>query len=967
MNYVEHLNLFGVEAKQIPCSTGAGAPTTSTEGAVGCLYMDTLTGDVWKCVSEADDKYGWAKLSEGSPDAVKFTAQTLTDEQKAQARKNIGAMSSDVDIPLIEGLVTEDYVDAKVDSEKSERKAEIAVERARIDNLSTMENGSTSGDAELQDLRVGYDGTIYVNAGTAVREQSGRLDARVQTLEELSMSSVSVKVSNRKELTNCLDGNIRITSWTFPDAKTEMDVTARKNPNLVSPEYYLYGEEGWTNWLMEGWSDVTKNVTITRQGNTFVVNGTANSTLAIPFISANKPLHLPAGTYWFIGCPAGGNSSSYVMQWKNVATDSTIAMDYGDGFIKTFDTDVDVRCNALIYSGYTANDVTFRCQVTEGSDPLPYEDYCGNTVSITADSVAPVSGLKSYADYTIIECEKGGSVTVTYPTPSSSYDTENEDLNKQVAELAEAHKTKHRDHTVFTVSELNNSKQFNQNDFTFVGDELWLAKHNTTYYTNGTMIFRYKVDGENFELIGTIDCDFGHINVLDYCAANDCLIFGNGANDEETEGNYFVVVKNPLSLGETALIADCGIKYDVDVGFKVQALWGDSNLGSNNIVVLLSNHSTKITTVMLGKDADGEFNGTYTTLESVERDTVWGVQGADIWGDTLYIGGQIDGNYAIHEVSLTDYSSKTRVRKFYKDDGTRYSGTVQGIYVNSDYVWVFINTGDNVKPCILTKYRASTDWNASGNIETLDATIHNSGYTGKYVSFYGDSITTYTGYVPTGNVSEYTGSSLGVMSVDETWWKITVDTLGMKLLVNNSWSGRCVTTIRDSEENHINSAGCRLENIQQLSTAEHAPDVIIVKLGVNDFLRLGDVTLGSYNGKDPVPTEVSTDFSNAYALMLNNIRTTYPDAELWCCTINQASRLGFPNVRNNVSLNEINDVIVKLASIWGAKVIRHDECGITVFNGSTVFGDYANNMGLHPNATGHKMIANTTIKTMISK
>ena len=48
---------------------------------------------------------------------------------------------------------------------------QINVERARINNIAQLNEGSTTGDAELQDIRVGFNGVTYKNAGAAVRDQ----------------------------------------------------------------------------------------------------------------------------------------------------------------------------------------------------------------------------------------------------------------------------------------------------------------------------------------------------------------------------------------------------------------------------------------------------------------------------------------------------------------------------------------------------------------------------------------------------------------------------------------------------------------------------------------------------------------------------------------------------------------------------------------------------------------------------
>lgn len=222
-------------------------------------------------------------------------------------------------------------------------------------------------------------------------------------------------------------------------------------------------------------------------------------------------------------------------------------------------------------------------------------------------------------------------------------------------------------------------------------------------------------------------------------------------------------------------------------------------------------------------------------------------------------------------------------------------------------------------------------------------------YKGKSLSILGDSISTFAGYIPSGNASYYPNGD--VLVVTDTWWKKLVDALGMTINVNNSWSGSLVTTNKGDS-----SAGCGVR-AESLGTN---PDVIIIWMGTNDFNN--EVGLGTYDGKSDIPSSTTT-FREAYAIMLNKVLTTYPNAEVWVCTLPQSERNGtkvFPERNgNNVALLDFNIAIEELARAFGVKVLNHNGCGLTYQNMSVFNPDE-----LHPNKYGHSLIANNDIHQM---
>ena len=226
----------------------------------------------------------------------------------------------------------------------------------------------------------------------------------------------------------------------------------------------------------------------------------------------------------------------------------------------------------------------------------------------------------------------------------------------------------------------------------------------------------------------------------------------------------------------------------------------------------------------------------------------------------------------------------------------------------------------------------------------------------KYISFMGDSISTYEGWsngtsynstiggnkvwYPNNN---YNGANL---TVDQTWWSLTAKGLGYEIAVNNSWSGSVVCNTQ--------AYNVRAKNLHNTSTGA-TPDVVVIFMGVNDYAA--GTAVGNYDGTAEPPAN-PTNFSEAYGRMIKNILDKYEGVEIYCCTF-LPDRKRFSGSVNNNGIDEsaYNNAIITIAKNMGVNVIElYKDSGINAANISQNTVDK-----LHPNKDGMEKIAKLVI------
>lgn len=206
----------------------------------------------------------------------------------------------------------------------------------------------------------------------------------------------------------------------------------------------------------------------------------------------------------------------------------------------------------------------------------------------------------------------------------------------------------------------------------------------------------------------------------------------------------------------------------------------------------------------------------------------------------------------------------------------------------------------------------------------------------------------------------------------KTWIEVLCDKTGATLIGNGAYSGASLCD-GQADARYAGIEGFSEWTMGTLKQRDDdgndiLPDVVFIYRGTNDMTHSmtkgGFARIDSYDiATNGYPTtdedDESYSFRKAYIMTIKKIRDTYPNAKIYCCTLNVFKRITydrFPTRNNYYSLPQINQCIREIANEMGCGLVELDKDGITFENCYPTYINDSETTPTHPNQTGHNVM-----------
>ena len=285
----------------------------------------------------------------------------------------------------------------------TQTQADVDVLEARVDLLTSLPAGSTAGDAELMDIRVGADGVTYNTAGGAVR---ANINKKLDSIQSSGDAGKPLIVDSNglvsPALLNPVYAHMQSYSSIYPIGDADIaDITT--TDTLMDAIRKLRGIMRWDMVpKKQTISDYAAGTDTSQIAATDTINGAfaklqAQSTRLNGLLAAES--YTPT---WTTGSYINGSGvmSTYsagrysnvinLSKGESISVEWSVGSTYGISAISKYDAD-NASYSVLVNNGYDENNTTFRYTCTEDSIAVVLSSYRQMVVTVNIFRPSPIS------------------------------------------------------------------------------------------------------------------------------------------------------------------------------------------------------------------------------------------------------------------------------------------------------------------------------------------------------------------------------------------------------------------------------------------------------------------------------------------------------------------------------------------------------------------------------------------------